>query len=205
MNNVAKRYWVEEESEKALGMSSKNFPILCGILAPIVAYLSIGIAIMNSPWFSWEKNALSDLGRLGNPNGWIFNLGMMVSGCLAAIFSIGLLLRGKHKAASCMILASSIFLVLIGAFPEGSEPPMVHFIVSALFFASAPAGFFLIGYLSEEKGSFLLQALSALSYVVWAVRYELKTTLGPAIPEMISSIFLGACLITLSFMELHGE
>jgi hypothetical membrane protein len=30
---------------------------LFGVTGPLIAYIFIGIAIMLSPWFSWQKNA----------------------------------------------------------------------------------------------------------------------------------------------------
>ena len=41
---------------------AKRYPLL-GILAGVIAYSSIIIAILVSPWFSWLNNALSDLGN----------------------------------------------------------------------------------------------------------------------------------------------
>jgi hypothetical membrane protein len=36
---------------------------LFGMIGPPMAHVSIGVSIALSPWFSWERNALSDLGH----------------------------------------------------------------------------------------------------------------------------------------------
>ena len=36
---------------------------LFGVFGPLLVYVSITVSLVLSPWFSWETNALSDLGH----------------------------------------------------------------------------------------------------------------------------------------------
>ncbi len=88
------------------------------------------------------NNWLSDLGNPNyNPQGAIFfNLGCIITGIFIIPFFIGLS-RWKFDeggnlltTAQVMGILSAIFLIMIGIFPETSEP--WHWIWSALFFLS---------------------------------------------------------------------
>jgi hypothetical membrane protein len=59
----------------------KGFHSLFGVVGPLIAYFSIGVSMVLSPWFSWESNALSDLGHA-------------IKSEVASIFNFGLLLVG---------------------------------------------------------------------------------------------------------------
>ena len=91
------------------------------------------------------KNALSDLGAVGRENAWIFNSGLILAGTIAALYSIYLITSARGKLeilASTIFLMSSIHLILIGAFPEGTYP---HLFVSYWFFLSAGIAVLLFG------------------------------------------------------------
>lgn len=80
-----------------------------GVLAPLVAFLSIGISIALSPWFSWDNHALSDLGV--SPVAPIFNVGLMVTGILLAIFAIAF---ARTVRDNTLMYAGSISLLILG-------------------------------------------------------------------------------------------
>ena len=59
---------------------------LFGVVGPLVAYISMGVSIVLSPWFSWESNALSDLGHAFRSEvASIFNFGLLLAGFLMMI------------------------------------------------------------------------------------------------------------------------
>jgi len=122
-----------------------NIYKLSGLLAPIVAFTSIILAIITHPWFSLTDNAISDLGAINVEYNYILNYGLILSGVFGAIFSIGIYKIFKStisKTGSLLVLIGCIFLILIGLFPEGSKP---HYYVSVLFFAMTTLGIFLVG------------------------------------------------------------
>jgi len=116
-----------------------------GVLALAVGWITIILAISINPWFSLAKNALSDLGAVGRENAWIFNSGLILAGTIAALYSIYLITSARSKLeilASTIFLMSSIHLIMIGAFPEGTYP---HLFVSYWFFLSAGVAVLLFG------------------------------------------------------------
>jgi hypothetical membrane protein len=116
-----------------------------GVIALSVGWITIILAISVNPWFSLARNALSDLGAIGRENAWIFNSGLILAGIIAALYSIYLIASSRGKLeilASTIFLMSSIHLILIGAFPEGTYP---HLFVSYWFFLSAGLAVLLFG------------------------------------------------------------
>ncbi|MEM1547135.1 MAG: DUF998 domain-containing protein, partial [Candidatus Methanomethylicia archaeon] len=67
-----------------------RYYIVLGVLGAVIAYPFIGISIMLSPWFNPYENALSDLGNiaLNGLTAYIFNLGLILSGFLIALFAL---------------------------------------------------------------------------------------------------------------------
>ncbi len=131
-------------------------------MALAVGWLTIIISVSINPWFSLARNALSDLGAVGRETAWVFNSGLMVAGIIAALYSIYLIGVARDKLevlASTIFLASSIHLILTGAFPEGTYP---HLFASYWFFISAGIAVLLFGAALLAKrdlslgGSFIL-------------------------------------------------
>jgi len=105
-----------------------------GITAIGIGWLTILTSIMLNPWFSFYKNALSDLGALGVEYNFVFNYGLGVAAIFAIAYGFYLLtcLDGKLAAfASSFFILGSIHLLLIASFPEGTYP---HLFVSLEFF-----------------------------------------------------------------------
>ena len=115
---------------------------ICGIFLPIVFFTFTGLAISQSPWFSWTQHALSDLGVQGI-SAILFNTGTILTGVLAFMFSIGLILTISNKIGGYILLFSSFSLLAIGLFPISTG--LLHFYVSATFFILCTIGFLVIG------------------------------------------------------------
>ena len=146
-------------------------------LLPIAIPLTcIAISIAMSPWFSFWKNALSDLGHVKRATAPIFNLGLVTGGLLIALRSRLVRLR----STSLSLLATSYFLILVGTFDEAYGK--LHYWVSVLFFL----GLVITGYvMSLETGKRYPAALSTLSILVWAIHFS-GVGWGTAVPESIA-------------------
>ena len=74
---------------------SRGWTIVSCVLAAIIALSAIGISLLISPWFSWESNALSDLGNYTNGTiaALVFNFGLIAAGICMLIFSLGFFSR----------------------------------------------------------------------------------------------------------------
>jgi len=99
-----------------------------GIIAPIIAFACILLAIASYSPFSWTNNALSDLGVISGITGSLFNFGLYTCGALALIFTLlGLLaFLGKNwvgKLGATVFAAATIALICIGIFNEDTFCP----------------------------------------------------------------------------------
>jgi len=166
---------------------------LIGLLVPLIAYGFIFIAILNAPWFSWYKNALSDLGAHQGSD-IIFNTGLMIAGILETLFAYGLFKEFKdltRRIGAAILVFSGIALFGIGLFPETYET--IHLYFSIAFFVSFPFGIFALGlsYI-RNKENLLLGILAVLFFVasgiIWAFPWKAYGITGVAIPEFLSSL-----------------
>lgn len=132
-------------------MPTTKFPGILGIVSPLVALASIAIAIILSlSWFTWEGNALSDLGNYDNgiPAAIVFNAGLVVTGFLLLIFSYAFVRSLSDlptKIGMIPFFVALIFLILIGILSENAGS--IHFTVSVGFFGSFPFAMWLVGLL----------------------------------------------------------
>lgn len=170
-------------------MSDKRSALL-GVVGPLVAYVFISASIMFSPWFSWQSNALSDLGHSVNSGvAPLFNFGLFLTGFLIIIYSIKPL-KNYAKYTSCCLLIAAFMLQLVAVFDEVYG--LLHFAVSVLFFASL--GVSSIVYAIEKKS-----ILAAVAFIIglgsWMLLWTGVYGGGVAIPETISSIAVTSWII----------
>ena len=163
---------------------------LFGFVGLLVVYLSIGVSILFSPWFSWQRNALSDLGHvMKSPVAPIFNLGLLLGGFLIIVYALTVF-REHVKYTSVCLVASAFLLQLVATFDEAYG--FLHGVVSVLFFVSI----WITALINAiEKKS--LKALIAfiISFGIW-VLYGLKVySAGIAVPEIISFTAVAALLM----------
>jgi len=158
---------------------------ICGVLIPIVVFTCLGLSLTASPWFTWTKHALSDLGVQEN-TGLLFNYGMILGGILTFIFSLGLITMLSKKIGAYLLLVSSIALIGIGLFPETIFS--IHFITSASFFMLLTLALLIIGvtvkqnHFERSVGSLaLVFAMIAIGSTV--LLFQLK---GIAVSEALS-------------------
>lgn len=167
-----------------------------GIASPIVSFTSITISILLSPWFSWQKNALSDLGHAtGSSVSPIFNLGLLLGGFLMMVYA-NTVFKKYAKYTSVCLNISAFSLQLVATFNEiyGS----LHFAVSVLFFISI--GLSAILYTIEKKVFF--GVLSFFIGLISWVSYGRLYNSGIAVPETISSLAI-VSLIIYSAMRIY--
>ncbi len=192
---------------------AKRYPLL-GILAGVIAYSSIIIAILVSPWFSWLNNALSDLGNtsaqrnITSGSAAVFDGGLIISGLLTLAFVL-LLLRDFRFSWEYLIWGipltiSAIDLSTIGIFNESFGD--IHLIVSIIFFFFTALSLFLYSYVSFPMGTpktgALALILGVFCCIMWVARWPWQ---GVAIQEVTTSAASAAFVIILSFSILTGK
>ena len=157
----------------------------CGILIPIVIFTGIGLAISQSPWFSWTEHALSDLGIEGISASF-FNSSIVVGGILAFVFSLGLIKILSNKTGAHILSLSSLALIGIGLFPVTIYAP--HIIVSAAFFVLLTITLLIIGLtLKRDQFERNMGKLASI-FAILAIGSTIfpLTGKGIAIPEIIT-------------------
>ena len=193
---------------------------LVGFIAPLIALSAIFIAIMLSPLFTWEDNALSDLGHytrtdLG-PNQFlvavIFNLGLILTSLLMLYF-ISIFYKSLNdlptKIGILILSISCIFLVLIGIFSENAG--QIHFWVSVGFFFSFPFAMWTIAlawfrFPVLRWFSIISFLLPFLSLYIWPAHFadSLPWT-GEAIPEIITALSAIGWIWIINLLQYRGE
>lgn len=195
-------------------MNSKNTDWLkasgiSGILAPLVAFTFILLAIVYSPQFSWTENALSDLGVVEGVTAVLFNSGLIISGILAILFACGLFVflgnRTLGRIGAFIFTLAALALVAIGNFTENFG--RIHYYVSVTFFTFAPismliicATFFVIGKVKLGLFTFLTAITAAF---VWVLQFAMRYVPNVAIPETISAFLVSTWAIVLGFKMLR--
>jgi len=161
----------------------ERFYALFGVVGPLIACISIGVSILLSPWFSWERNALSDLGHaVKSEVAPIFNLGLLLAGFLIIVYTVTIF--GKHaRYTGICLVVSSILLQLVATFDEVYN--YLHGAVSIFFFISIGITSVVYAY---ERRSYLAAIAFIIGLGSW-ILYGLKIySVGVAVPEIISSV-----------------
>jgi len=156
---------------------------LFGVFGPLLVYLSIAASLALSPWFSWETNALSDLGNAVNSSAAsIFNLGLLLAGFLLMIYAATVF--KKHAKYSSVCLLVSAFLVqLLAAFNE---------VYGSLHYAVAVPHFVMLSvtsivYTVEKRSAFVL-ATFLIVMLSWMLYVLNIFNIGIAVPETVSKL-----------------
>jgi hypothetical membrane protein len=194
-------------------MGSKNVNWLkisgvCGIIAPIVAFTFVLLAILNFPQFSWTGNALSDLGVQEGVTAILFNSGLVIGGILALVFASGLFVLQKTMLGRIgvfiFVLAALAFMA-IGVFSENAEP--THYYVSVTFFVLFPISMLVIGatflLTAKLKMGFFTFLAAIVAALLWAIHWTIGFGSNVAIPEALSALSALIWLMVLGFKMLR--
>jgi hypothetical membrane protein len=180
-------------------MNERDYSLL-GIVGPLLGYLFIGTAISQSPWFRWEKNALSDLGHSTRSSvAPVFNFGLLLTGlCIAAYVLLSL--RHLAKWTSLSLLLSGFSLQLVATFDEVYG--FLHFAVSVLFFLSI--GVSSIVYAAEKK-SYLGVVAFVIGLAAWMLYWMRVYVAGVAVPETISTLVVLPLIMSTAMKIYHKK
>ena len=154
-----------------------TFPYV--IAAITIFSITIVVSILLHPGFSLfdPNSSLSRLGALGDPVGWVFDVGMVITGIFLLLFSIGMChvyyeKSGKYYAMIVFLVASLMYIGF-GMCPYGTP---YHTPLAQTFFLLASISIFLWSAFSirdGEKGMAIVLILLTISaYLVYAF-YEI--------------------------------
>ncbi len=177
----------------------------CGIVAPILAFALICLAVASYPQFSWVDNALSDLGVVPGFTAAIFNHGLIISGMLFFIFSIGIFMflgeRFVSRTGTFVFALACLALVAIGVFPENVKP--THYLVSVAFFVLLPISLLIITgafWLMRQVRMAVFTLLVAVAAAApWVLLFSVRYVSGVAVPETVSGLASAAWVVVLGY------
>ncbi len=115
-------------------MAHKQDNTTFSYLAMVWPWITIALIFINiliSPWFSWGKNALSDLGV--NKYGYIFNFAIFSEGIINGLYFS---LYGNRGSSLYLMIIGSFSLALVGVFNEHFG--VIHLILALIYFTFLP-------------------------------------------------------------------
>jgi hypothetical membrane protein len=158
---------------------------LFGVFGPLLVYASIALSLVLSPRFSWESNALSDLGDAVNSDAAsIFNLGLLLAGFLMMVYALTVFKKHAKYSSFCL-LVSTFFVQLLAVFNE---------VYGSLHYAVAVPHFVMLSvtsivYTVEKRSTVALTTflIVMFSWLLYALNIF---NIGIAVPETVSKLVL---------------
>jgi hypothetical membrane protein len=195
---------------------------VCGVLAPVVAFTCIFLAIYYAPGFSWTENALSDLGVMPGATSALFNYGLIVGGILGFVFATSLfgvmrffdvisadgkshVLIYRGESGALFFSLACLALVAIGVFPESVES--LHTLASVAFFVLLIVALVRLGiaFLQVKRKSWAVFTflLGVVAAAPWVLLFVVRYVSGVAVPEFISAVVGGVWAVVFGYKMLR--
>jgi hypothetical membrane protein len=187
-----------------------RFGGLCGIAGSILTLVMVFAATVYSPWFSWDTNALSELGE--GEVSLLFNTAVIVGGALNFIFALGVrkYLVGSQLVliGSALIMLGSVSMFLVGIFTVAY--PIAHTIFALGYFLLPPIGFILIGLGTRNpkiRKPSIVTGIAALAAILVLPMIFLIAPLkvGFAVPEMMEALITAAWVVFMGVTLLRAR
>ena len=172
-------------------MSNHERNYLFSWIALIWPWITIFLIILNiliSPWFSWYKNALSDLGV--HQYGFIFNSAIFTEGIINGLYFFFL---GKNSRQRYLIVIGSFSLSLVGVFNENFH--LLHLIFALIYFIFMPIYIILNSAYTENLNKFFNIIIGTASLLVIIVGILssfrlIPRILGLGVYEMLEAVLI---------------
>jgi hypothetical membrane protein len=182
-----------------------------GIVAPVLAFSCILIAVASYPEFSWTENALSDLGVVSGVTGPVFNLGLTVSGIFILCFAVFSLFKYFEdswvgKCGALAFAATALALIGIGIANENIRP--FHYLFSVAFFVLLPISLFIItaafAVKRRTKRVLFTLVIAVAAATPWILYFTVHYVHGVAIPEFASALAGSVWTVVLGYKMLKA-
>ena len=165
-------------------MNERDYALF-GVFGTLFVYLSIAVSLVLSPWFSWETNALSDLGHaVTSYVAWIFNLGLLLAGFFLMIYAMTAFKKHAKYSSFCL-LVSAFFVQLLAAINESYGG--LHYAVAVPHFVMLSVTS--VVYTAEKRSAFAFATFLVImfSWLLYALNIF---SIGIAVPETVSKLVL---------------
>ena len=172
-------------------MSNHERNYLFSWIALIWPWITIFLIILNiliSPWFSWYKNALSDLGV--HQYGFIFNSAIFTEGIINGLYFFFL---GKNSRQRYLIVIGSFSLSLVGVFNENFH--LLHLIFALIYFIFMPIYIILNSAYTENLNKFfnIIIGTASLFVIIVGILSSFRLIpriLGLGVYEMLEAVLI---------------
>jgi hypothetical membrane protein len=188
--------------------SNKNLKLIrlaatSGFISSTLPLIMILAATVLEKSFSWNNNALSDIGV--SQYAWLFNSALVLGGFFNLLFAIGLRnYSGKtigQKIGVSLLFVSSLSLALVGVFTE--DYGVLHGLVALGYMLVAPLGLIFIGNAEKSKQfgkvSLVMGTASLLIILGFPIiTYVANLQIGFAVPEFLEATVLSIWIFWVS-------
>jgi hypothetical membrane protein len=183
---------------------------ISGVISSTVPLIMILASTVLEKSFSWNKNALSDIGV--SELAWLFNSALIVGGLLNLLFAVGLrsyLDKPRwSKIGVTLIIVSSISLSLVGVFTENYS--YIHGLVAVGYLLLTPLGLICIGSAGKDrefgKASSMLGVAALLTiFGLPLITFVANLRIGFAVPEFVESLVLSIWTLWISLKLLRYQ
>jgi hypothetical membrane protein len=172
-------------------MSNHERNYLFSWIALIWPWITIFLIILNiliSPWFSWYKNALSDLGV--HQYGFIFNSAIFTEGIINGFYFF---FYGKNSRQRFLIIIGSFSLSLVGVFNENFH--LLHLIFALIYFILMPIYIILNSGYTENLNKFfnIIIGTASLFVIIVGILSSFRLIpriLGLGVYEMLEAVLI---------------
>jgi len=172
-------------------MSNHERNYLFSWIALIWPWITIFLIILNiliSPWFSWYKNALSDLGV--HQYGFIFNSAIFTEGIINGLYFF---FHGKNSRQRYLIIIGSFSLSLVGVFNENFH--LLHLIFALIYFILMPIYIILNSGYTENLNKFfnIIIGTASLFVIIVGILSSFRLIpriLGLGVYEMLEAVLI---------------
>jgi len=172
-------------------MSNHERNYLFSWIALIWPWITIFLIILNiliSPWFSWYKNALSDLGV--HQYGFIFNSAIFTEGIINGLYFF---FHGKNSRQRYLIVIGSFSLSLVGVFNENFH--LLHLIFALIYFILMPIYIILNSGYTENLNKFfnIIIGTASLFVIIVGILSSFRLIpriLGLGVYEMLEAVLI---------------
>ncbi len=185
-------------------LKSRKILIYQSFFIPVVLIVFLATAISFNPWFSFTKNALSDLGSSKARYPFIFNSMLILIAAMGVMFSASFYVRAKNdceKLSACIICGAMISLAFVGIFPEET---VFHFPAAFSFYILSGVGALVYAPGAWRKNkSIAIFAFTVLPATILA--FLLSPFRGIAIPELIGASFIIGWILAIAVFILNKD
>lgn len=189
-------------------------PILLGFIGPLIGLIGIALSILISPGFTWQDNALSDLGSyfetdLGDyqlVSAISFNSGLIISGIFQLYFATHFFKNLDDwltKLAMIGFMVTCVALSLVGVFSKNFG--YLHQISAIAYFLAIPITLTIAGIAWLRFSEIRWFAWNSLLFAVTNIVVIFQSSWGVAVREISNGLIVIGWIWVINYLYYKGK